>query len=136
LALARLQEATDYPDSPTPSRCNTPEPPYEPQLRYPDSPTESDASVCDVLEPPYKPYVPTPVISDAIASFKTKYDEDFPSEYFDQYGIFGVDELPIGRADWYIDKLFITEELAEKWVNHITGIYDEYKAKVMAAHMV
>jgi hypothetical protein len=79
--------------------------------------------------------VPVPIIKDAIASFKTKYGLDIPDDYFEQYGLFGLDQVPITREDWYIDKLNLTEEVAEKWTNHITGIYNEYKAKVTAAYM-
>jgi hypothetical protein len=75
MALSRLQEATDYPDSPPPSRCTTPEPQF------------------------HEPYIPTPAVSDALASFKMKYGEEFPSEYFEQYSLFRVDQLPLHRKN-------------------------------------
>ena len=57
---------------------------------------------------------------------------DIPFDYFQQYNIYWVDELPFSAVDWYAEKLMISEDTAEKWVDHIVQIYDTYKAELAA----
>jgi hypothetical protein len=120
-----LYEVTNYPDSPVPTRHNTPEP--TPLSQPTGSQLDDDL---DVLIGP-------PTISDAIASFKEAYGEEICSAHFEQYSIYWVDELPLYQIDWFVEKLGLTEDVAEKWSDHIVGIYEKYKAdveKALATH--
>jgi hypothetical protein len=111
-----LYEVTDYPDSPVPTRHNTPEPAPLSQ------PAGSQFNLDSFIEPPS--------ILDAIASFKRKYGEEIPNDHFEQYSIYLVDELPLYQIDWFVEKLGITDEVAQKWSDHIVEIYRKYEAEV------
>jgi hypothetical protein len=114
-----LHEATNYPDSPVPTRHNTPEPvPFS-------QPADSQLDLDGLIDPPS--------ILDAIASFKRKYGEEIPNDHFQQYSIYWVDELPLYQIDWFVDKLGITDEVAQRWSDHIVEIYMNYKADVEGA---
>jgi hypothetical protein len=110
---------TNYPDSPVPTRHNTPEPALLPEL------AGSQLELDGLIDPPS--------VVDAIASFEEKYGEEIGNTYFEQYGIYWVDELPLYRTEWFVDKLGITEEVAQKWSDHIVGICEKYKADVNIA---
>jgi hypothetical protein len=92
-------------------------------------PIESNdvGTIGDLIDPPS--------ITDAIASFKAEHGEDISSSYFDQYGIYWVDELPNCSIDWFVDHLWISQELAEKWLNHIVGICRKYEEDLASAKL-
>jgi len=121
-----MQRATDYPNSPSPIRSNTPvHLELVPTSISPVQPSGSQPVDLGALVLP-------PMIMDAISSFKEKHSVDIPFDYFQQYNIYWVDELPFSAVDWYAEKLMISEDTAEKWVDHIVQIYDTYKAELAA----
>jgi hypothetical protein len=72
--------------------------------------------------------VDCPTIVDAVASFNQKYGKEIGLDYFEQYNVLWVDQLPIYQIGWFMDKLFVTQDVTEKWSDHIAGIYKKYWA--------